>query len=53
MLQQPYDLYQPGLTDEYIIGMSDQLAQAMDDSVTEEVSKYNIYINHNNHNAYY
>ncbi|XP_075210101.1 salivary peroxidase/catechol oxidase-like [Lycorma delicatula] len=40
MLQQPYDLYQPGLTDEYIIGMSDQLAQAMDDSVTEEVTNH-------------
>ncbi|XP_075210016.1 peroxidasin homolog isoform X3 [Lycorma delicatula] len=40
MLQQPYDLYQPGLTDEYIIGMSDQLAQAMNDSVTEEVTNH-------------
>ncbi|XP_039299555.1 peroxidasin-like [Nilaparvata lugens] len=40
MLQQPYDLYRPGLVDQYLIGMVDQLAQAMDDSITEEVTNH-------------
>lgn len=37
MLQQPYDLYKPGSYDQYLLGLVNQLAQAMDDSITDEV----------------
>ncbi|XP_054268115.1 lactoperoxidase-like [Macrosteles quadrilineatus] len=40
MLQQPWDLYKPGAYDQYILGMTNQLAQAMDDSITEEVTNH-------------
>lgn len=37
MLRQPFDLYKPGRYDEYIVGLANQVAQAMDDAVTQEV----------------
>ena len=38
LIRQPFDLYRAGVIDEYFMGMSNQVAQAMDDSVTQEVS---------------
>lgn len=38
MLQQPFDLYKPGSYDQYLLGLVNQLAQAMDDSITDEVN---------------
>ncbi|CAG0890251.1 unnamed protein product [Darwinula stevensoni] len=40
MLRQPYDLYKGGWCDQYICGLVNQVAQAMDDSVTEEVTNH-------------
>eukprot|EP00088_Acartia_fossae_P020565 TRINITY_DN2211_c0_g1_i10.p1 TRINITY_DN2211_c0_g1~~TRINITY_DN2211_c0_g1_i10.p1 ORF type:complete len:747 (-),score=69.80 TRINITY_DN2211_c0_g1_i10:194-2434(-) len=40
MLQQPYDLFKPGWADQYLLGMLNQVAQAMDDSVTEQVTNH-------------
>ncbi|KAG8272469.1 hypothetical protein J6590_040624 [Homalodisca vitripennis] len=39
-LQQPYDLYKPGAYDLYLLGLVNQLAQAMDFSITEEVTNH-------------
>jgi len=38
MFQQPYDLHKPGWLDQYLLGMVNQASQAMDDSVTSQVS---------------
>lgn len=40
LIRQPYDLYRAGVIDEYFMGMSNQVAQAMDDSVTQEVTNH-------------
>jgi len=40
MLQQPYDLYKPGWSDAYLMGLINQVAQALDDSVTQEVTNH-------------
>lgn len=40
MLQQPWDLYLPGYVDAYILGMVGQPSQAMDSSITSQVSYY-------------
>jgi peroxidase len=40
MLQQPYDLYKPGWSDAYLMGLVNQVAQALDDSVTQEVTNH-------------
>lgn len=40
MIRQPYDLYRAGVIDEYFMGMANQVAQAMDDSVTQEVTNH-------------
>ncbi|KAL1122387.1 hypothetical protein AAG570_003792 [Ranatra chinensis] len=40
MLQQPYDLYKPKAIDEYLLGMISQAVQAMDHSVTTEVTNH-------------
>ena len=40
MLQQPYDLFKAGWADQYLMGMVNQVAQAMDDSVTNQVDGY-------------
>ena len=41
MLQQPYDLFKAGWLDSYVLGLMNQVAQAMDDAVTGEVMDYN------------
>ncbi|XKL68847.1 hypothetical protein PGB90_006616 [Kerria lacca] len=38
LIRRPYDLYRAGVLDEYIMGLLNQVAQAMDDSVTQEVT---------------
>lgn len=40
MLQQPYDLYKGGWMDTYIMGLINQVAQAYDDSITQEVTNH-------------
>ena len=40
MLQQPYDLYKGGWADTYMLGLTNQVAQAYDDSVTQEVTNH-------------
>jgi len=40
LIRQPFDLYRAGVIDEYFMGMSNQVAQAMDDSVTQEVTNH-------------
>lgn len=40
LIRQPYDLYRAGVIDEYFMGMANQVAQAMDDSVTQEVTNH-------------
>ncbi len=37
LLRQPYALYRPGYVDTFVMGMVNQLAQAMDEGVTEQV----------------
>ncbi|KAG8258755.1 peroxidase activity protein [Homalodisca vitripennis] len=38
LIRRPYDLYRAGVLDEYLMGLMNQVAQAMDDSITQEVS---------------
>lgn len=38
LIRRPWDLYRAGLLDEYFMGLMNQVAQAMDDSITQEVS---------------
>ncbi|PSN32287.1 hypothetical protein C0J52_19510, partial [Blattella germanica] len=40
LIRQPYDLYRAGVLDEYFMGLMNQVAQAMDDSVTQEVTNH-------------
>ena len=40
MIQQPYDLFKMGWADSYVMGLVNQVAQAMDDSVTQEVTNH-------------
>lgn len=40
MLQQPYDLYKGGWVDTYLLGLLNQVAQAFDDSITQEVTNH-------------
>ena len=44
MIQQPYDLFKPGWADQYVVGMINQVAQAMDDFITSQVIVYIQYI---------
>ncbi|KAB7497579.1 Chorion peroxidase [Armadillidium nasatum] len=37
LLRQPYDLYKGGWCDQFLMGLSNQVAQAMDDAITQEV----------------
>jgi hypothetical protein len=37
VLKRPFDLYKPGWLDQYVIGLANQVAQAMDYGVTQEV----------------
>lgn len=38
LIRRPYDLFRAGVLDEYVMGLLNQVAQAMDDSVTQEVT---------------
>lgn len=40
MLLQPYDLYKEGWADAYLMGMTNQVAQALDDSITPEIQNH-------------
>jgi len=40
MLQQPYDLFKAGWFDGYVLGLVNQVAQAMDEAVTAEVTNH-------------
>lgn len=40
MIRRPYDLYRAGVFDEYLMGLMNQVAQAMDDSITQEVTNH-------------
>jgi len=40
MIQQPYDLFKAGWGDNYLLGMSNQVAQAMDDGITSQVTNH-------------
>ncbi|MCL4126202.1 UNVERIFIED_CONTAM: hypothetical protein GTU68_019581 [Idotea baltica] len=40
MLRQPYDLYKGGWCDQFMMGLCNQVAQAMDDAVTQEVTNH-------------
>ncbi|XP_071750194.1 LOW QUALITY PROTEIN: salivary peroxidase/catechol oxidase-like [Lepeophtheirus salmonis] len=40
MLQQPYDLYKAGWADNYLMGLVNQVAQALDDSLSQEVTNH-------------
>lgn len=40
LIRRPYDLYRAGVFDEYFMGLMNQVAQAMDDSITQEVKQY-------------
>lgn len=37
MLNRPFDIYQGGVTDRYLSGFMNQVSQASDEAVTEEV----------------
>lgn len=37
MLLKPFDIYGPGTCDQYLSGFMNQVSQAVDDSMTEEV----------------
>ncbi|KAF0766189.1 peroxidase-like [Aphis craccivora] len=38
LIRRPFDLYRAGAIDEYLMGLMNQVAQAMDDSITQEVT---------------
>lgn len=38
LIRRPYDLYRAGVFDEYLMGLMNQVAQAMDDAITSEVT---------------
>ena len=40
LLQQPFDLFREGYVDTYILGLVNQVAQAFDDSITQEVTNH-------------
>jgi hypothetical protein len=40
MLRQPYDLYKGGYCDQYISGLMNQVSQAMDGSMSQEVTNH-------------
>ncbi|CAL4204409.1 unnamed protein product, partial [Meganyctiphanes norvegica] len=40
LIRQPWDLYEPGVLDEYYMGLMHQPAQAFDDSITQEVTNH-------------
>jgi len=40
LLQQPYDLFKAGWLDNYVMGMVNQVAQAMDESMSAEITNH-------------
>jgi len=40
MIQQPYDMFKAGWADQYMLGMINQVAQAMDDGITSQVTNH-------------
>ncbi|KAK8405843.1 hypothetical protein O3P69_001963 [Scylla paramamosain] len=40
LIRQPYDMFRPGVMDEYIMGMANQPCQTMDDGITQEVTNH-------------
>ncbi|XP_028153011.1 peroxidase [Diabrotica virgifera virgifera] len=40
LIRRPYDLFRAGVFDEYFMGLMNQVAQAMDDSITQEVTNH-------------
>ncbi|XP_044592402.1 chorion peroxidase [Cotesia glomerata] len=40
LIRRPWDLYRAGVIDEYFMGLMNQVAQAMDDSITSEVTNH-------------
>ncbi|XP_063244152.1 peroxidase-like [Bacillus rossius redtenbacheri] len=40
VLKRPYNLYKPGWYDQYVMGLVNQVSQAMDDFVTQEVTNH-------------
>ncbi|XP_034945626.1 peroxidase [Chelonus insularis] len=40
LIRRPWDLYRAGVIDEYFIGLTNQVAQAMDESITQEVTNH-------------
>lgn len=40
LIRRPFDLYRAGVMDEYVMGLMNQVAQAMDDSITQEVTNH-------------
>ena len=40
MLLQPYDLYKEGWADAYLMGLTNQVAQALDDSMSPEIQNH-------------
>jgi peroxidase len=40
MLRQPYEMYKGGYCDQFISGLMNQVSQAMDDSMTQEVTNH-------------
>lgn len=40
LIRRPFDIYRAGVIDEYFMGLMNQVAQAMDDSITQEVTNH-------------
>ncbi|KAJ8673332.1 hypothetical protein QAD02_004594 [Eretmocerus hayati] len=40
LIRRPFDLYRAGVFDEYFMGLMNQIAQAMDESITSEVTNH-------------
>lgn len=40
LIRRPFDLYRAGVMDEYLMGLMNQVAQAVDDSITQEVTNH-------------
>lgn len=40
LIRRPFDVYRAGVMDEYLMGLMNQVAQAVDDSITQEVTNH-------------
>ncbi len=43
MLLKPFDVYEAGTCDQYLSGFMNQVSQAVDESISQEVYLYNEY----------